>query len=58
MGSAQAQQYGLRSGPTILFRLGPTRLIKIRPYTMDLDQAPLYGQHILMSVFFRAFVVS
>ena len=38
MSEDQAQQYGLRSGPTIL-RSGPTRLIKIRPYTMDLDQA-------------------
>ena len=34
----QARRYGLRSGLTIL-RSGPTIWIKIRPYSMDLDQA-------------------
>ena len=29
-----------------------------RPYTIDLDQAQQYGQHVLMSVFFHAVVVS
>ena len=33
-------------------------MIEIRPYTIDLDQAHQYGQHVLMSVFFHAFVVS
>ena len=35
MGEDQAQQYGLRSGTTLL--------IKIRPYKIDLDQALHYG---------------